>query len=107
MSTIRIKRSNEHANRLRDIKILLDGVEIGRIANSETKDFKITSGNHLLQAKIDWCTSNMVELTVSANDLSIFNLDSFAKHTSLGIFSTIYFITFGAKKYLHLTKAST
>ncbi|MBN1969717.1 MAG: hypothetical protein JXR48_07815 [Candidatus Delongbacteria bacterium] len=57
MATIRIKRTNEYSNRMRDYKIFIDEQEVGIIANGETKDFSTTNGKHTVRAKIDWCSS--------------------------------------------------
>lgn len=104
MSIIKITRSDEYANRLRNIRIILDGTELGTIGNAETKDFDIKPGNHLLQAKIDWCSSNKVEFNISGNETISFGMESFARQNPLGIAATIYYITFGASKYLTLTE---
>jgi hypothetical protein len=106
MAIVRIIRSNEYANRLRDIKIFLDGTELGKIGNAQTKDFEVMSGDHMLQAKIDWCSSNKVTFSISDNEIISFNMDSFAKHNSIGILATIYYITFGANRYLNLKEVT-
>ena len=100
MPSLKITRSNEYANRIRDIKIFLDGTLLGRISNGETKDFEITAGDHLRQAKIDWCTNNKVTFNIGGDRAKNFYLDSFANHNSIGIFATICYATFGANKYL-------
>lgn len=106
MATLKMKRSNEYANRLRDIKIFLDGKEVGKIGNAETKDFQLVAGNHLLQAKIDWCTSNKVAFTISENETKNFNITSFAKHNFLGIFASVYYVFLRPTKYLTIEEIS-
>ena len=54
MPQLQITRINEYTNRLRNVKLCLDGNEIGLIKNNETVNFTIPSGSHLLKAKIDW-----------------------------------------------------
>lgn len=102
MATIRITRHNEYANKIRKIKILIDGNEYDSIANGESKEIHVIEGRHTLQAKIDWCSSNILTFDISDNDFKNFDLTSFAKHNSLGSFAAIYYITFGASKYLNL-----
>lgn len=102
MATLRITRTSEYANRLRKIRLVLDNKELSLIANGETKDFEITAGVHTLQAKIDWCSSNRLTFTVAESGIKSFDLSSFAKKSTLGIFSAIYYITFGAGKYLNI-----
>jgi hypothetical protein len=102
MAILKITRSDEYTNRIRPIKIFLDGILIGKIGNAETKEFELMHGTHLLQAKIDWCSSNKLTFTVAENGVTNFYLDSFAKHSSLGTLATIYYISFGANKFLNL-----
>lgn len=102
MAIIEINRSSEYSNRLRKIKLFLDGKQLGVIANGETISFETNAGTHKLQAKIDWCTSNTIDLTITGNEKRSFDLTSFARHSSLGVFAAIYYITFGAGKYLNL-----
>jgi len=102
MATIQITRSSEYTNRLRKIRLVLDNKELDSISNGETKNFIVSAGSHTLQAKIDWCTSNKITFTLGENDTRSFDLASFAKTSSLGIFAAIYYITFGSGKYLDL-----
>ena len=106
MATLKIIRQSEYANRFRNIKILFDDKELCRISNAETQVFEIAEGVHTLHAKIDWCTSNKISFSVSQNQSKGFQLSSFAKHNPLGVFAAIYYITFGANKYLKLEEES-
>jgi hypothetical protein len=72
MATIRLKRTSEYNNRMRDYKIFIDGQQIGTIANGETKDFPVTVGQHIVTAKVDWCSSP--DLSVDINDNQTKNL---------------------------------
>ena len=72
MPTIRLKRTSEYNNRMRDYKIFIDGQQIGTIANGETKDFPTTVGQHIVTAKVDWCSSP--DISVDINDNQTKNL---------------------------------
>ena len=102
MPTLQITRSSEYTNRLRSIKLFLDDKELGPVKNGETVLFEIAAGNHLLKAKIDWCSSNIIALHIKENEAKKFNLSSFAKNNPLGILAAIYYISIGANKYLNL-----
>jgi len=102
MTTLRLTRSNEYANRRRSIKILIDGKEAGKVDNGETKNFEVESGSHTVQAKIDWCSSRKVNFDISDNETRLFALNSFANGNILALFMTSYYITFGANRYLKL-----
>ena len=104
MATLEIFRSSEYANRLRNIRIYLNDEKIDVIANGKTRSLNITEGNYTLQAKIDWCKSNKIFFKIGKNETKQFDLSSFAKHNPLGIFASIYYVSFGAGKYLNLTE---
>jgi len=57
MAKIKLQRTSENKNRLRDYQIYIDGQKIGTIANGETKEFETNNGQHSLVAKIDWSSS--------------------------------------------------
>ncbi len=106
MPTLIINRSSEYTNRLRAIKIIVDGKEIDTIKNGETKRFDLPEGDHQVQAKIDWCTSNVVQFRISEGNIKTFNLTSFAKHSRFGIWSAAYYISFAPNKYLRLEEGT-
>jgi hypothetical protein len=107
MATIRISRVNEYVNRVRKIKLLIDGVEFNTISNGETKDLEIPVGAHTIQAKIDWCSSNKLTVNISENTTKEIELSSYATNKPLGSFAALYYITFGANKYLNLKEQTT
>jgi hypothetical protein len=51
---------------MRAYKIYIDGVYRGKIKRNATKDFEVGNGTHVVVAKMDWCRSN--KLCVSVND---------------------------------------
>lgn len=67
MATVRLKRTSEFNNRMRDFKIFIDGQQVGTIANGETKDFPTTVGQHIVTAKIDWCSSPDISVDIDDN----------------------------------------
>jgi len=56
-ASITLSRGTGYADRLRSYRVMLDGKEIGRIGNGETKSFPVGPGQHELVVKIDWCSS--------------------------------------------------
>jgi hypothetical protein len=62
MATIKIQRTNECNNRMRDYKFFIDGKQVGTIANGETKEFVTVSGQHIVNAKIDCCSSQDISI---------------------------------------------
>lgn len=131
MSTIRIQRSSEYNNRLRDYKIFIDGQQAGIIANGETKEFATTDGPHTITAKIDWCSSPDISIKISNSETKQLKVGGFnngnwfmplaggiiALHFLLRMtlhidyviyfvipvfFILMYYLTIGRKKYLTL-----
>lgn len=135
MSTIRIKRTDEYINRMRTYMILIDGQQVGTIANGETKDFTTTAGQHTVTAKIDWCSSPVVLMDMNDHQIESFKVGGFKNsqllmpiglglivlHFILSQFadfeytillvapfllSLAYYLTIGSKKYLTLEKTN-
>jgi hypothetical protein len=100
MATIRIKRTSEYINLLRDYKIFIDGQQVGTIANGEIKDFPTTVGQHIVTAKIDWCSSPDVSIDVKENQT--INLNVYGLKTLNGFLLLMYYLTKGKNKYLTL-----
>ncbi len=131
MATIRLKRTSEYNNRMRDYKIFIDGQQVGTIANGETKDFPATEGQHTVTAKIDWCSSPNISVDINDNQTKNLKVGGFrygqilmpiglvliALHFILSKFADfeytiflvaplflllVYYLTIGRKKYLTL-----
>ena len=96
MTKIIINRASEYSNKVRNIKILLDGTEIGKIKDGESKTFPIQPGKHQLKAKIDWCSSNEITLNILEGKVKKISLNGTNPLLSL------YYITFGMNKYLNI-----
>lgn len=95
MAKLIIKRTSEWNNRMRDIGIYLDGEKIGVIGNGETKEFEIVPGEHKLKTKIDWCSSETLNIELYENEsqkikLSGFKLGKWLMPVAL-IISIVYF----------------
>ena len=99
MPQITINRVSGYSNKLRKIKLFLDGVEIDQIRDGESKTFSISTGTHKLRAKIDWCQSNEIEFDISEGEIKIWNLKG--TNPLLGL----YYITFGRSNYLKLEQS--
>jgi len=135
MASIRLKRTSEYNNRMRDYKIFIDGQQVGTIANGESKDFPTTVGQHIVTAKLDWCSSPNISVNINDNQTKNLKVEGFKNgqflmpiglglivlHFILSKFAdfdyTIYFVaplfllrvyyfTIGRKKYLTLDKVN-
>jgi hypothetical protein len=102
MAGIQLTRSNEHVNRLRAINIYAGNKKIGDIKNGELEHFVLPAGKCILQARIDWCTSNKLMISPIEHQPINIELTSFANGSRPGGFSALYHITFGMNKFLKL-----
>ena len=71
MATIKIRRTNDYINVMRDYRLFIDNQKIGTISNGQTKDFEIPAGRHSLIAKIDWCRSQELFFEINNNETKI------------------------------------
>jgi hypothetical protein len=61
-ATLRVNRvATLWRDRLRKYKVLLDGEEVGEIANGETAEFPVSPGHHRVRMAIAWTGSPEVE----------------------------------------------
>jgi hypothetical protein len=60
VSTLIVRRDKGYADRIRKYRILLDGVEIGRLAEGAELCHEISEGPHVAEARIDWCGSQLL-----------------------------------------------
>lgn len=98
MATIKIRRSSEYINKMRTIKILVDGKEIGSIADGETKEFTTPEGQHKIEAKIDWCGSPELSFNIKDTEIKYLTVSGYKNSTLIIsaalILSVIHFVLF-------------
>lgn len=131
MARIVIVRSNEYINRFCSFSLYLNGQKLGDIFNDEKEEFEIPEGDHELVAKINWCSSPVINFTINGSDTQTFNVGDFKHnkviltmipslvllhivmnvffHTQLSIFFIlplflllVFYISIGRKQYLIL-----
>lgn len=79
-----ISRKSEWVNRARGYKILIDGTEVGKLANGGSEEFQVMPGIHKVQSKINWCTSPELELEVKENETKFLKTGSVMKFYKIG-----------------------
>ena len=62
---IQRSRSLSGSDAFRAYKIFIDGKKMEEIKSGETKSLKLEIGTHILQLKIDWCTSKEVSFSIT------------------------------------------
>ena len=136
MPKVVLNRTSEYINRFRNYSIYIDGKKVGTIANGETKEFNVSSGQHSLVSKIDWCSSPTMTFNISDNEIKNFNVGGFKNAKWVmpaalimivlsyvvnymygfeyliylvvpAFLLLVYFLTVGRKRYLILTQTKT
>ncbi|RXP52474.1 hypothetical protein EC396_11230 [Lutibacter sp. HS1-25] len=96
MTKLILKRNSEWNNKLRDYGIYIDDKKIGTIANGETKEFDLDSGNYNINGKIDWCKSPKINFEITENDSKEFEISGYKYGRLISIisafFALIYFL---------------
>lgn len=68
MSVLRIVRTPSAADQARGYKVILDGKNVGEVANGHTKTLAVNPGKHELSLKVDWRGSNTLAVTVGKDE---------------------------------------
>ena len=70
MNQLVIERQSEWYNRFKNVRLFVDGTKVGVVKNGEKKVLNVEEGSHIIQAKVDWCGSNKLNVEVN-KDLHI------------------------------------
>jgi L-asparagine transporter-like permease len=68
MAKLIIKRANEYGNAARKYGVYIDDQKAGTISNNDTESYDLAAGSHTLYAKIDWCYSQVLTVTLSEGE---------------------------------------
>ena len=64
MSKLRFRRPTFYPDRLRKYQLFIDGLQVGEISAGSQVEIPTAAGRHEIMAKIDWCSSNMLQVEV-------------------------------------------
>jgi len=67
-STLCVYRNREWSGLLRGVRLILDGVEVGRLRPGRSLTVRVAPGPHRLQARQDWAFSEELSLCVSEEE---------------------------------------
>ena len=59
-----VKRPSQYADMVRRYRLYIDGRRVGTIKRSEELAFELPAGEHEIVARIDWCRSNFLSVTM-------------------------------------------
>jgi hypothetical protein len=69
LAIVKIIRDSGYADHLRAYDVVLDGNKVGEIGNGEAREFRVSSGQHDLSLRIDWCGSKVIRFTAAEGDV--------------------------------------
>ena len=101
-SIIRVTRTTSYADRLRAYRIIVDGVERGRLSAGESIEIPVTASQHSVVAKVDWCGSPTVTLDMKSS--STVTLECESNLRGMRIFFAFAYILFFRNQYLTLVQ---
>ena len=104
MPSISVSRDSGYVDRIRAYRVVVDGREVGRLRNGETKTFSVESGTHELRIKIDWCCSHTIRFTLAANQTSAFECGSALRGAK--VLLVLFYPLFAWNKYVWLRPVS-
>ena len=101
-SIIRVTRTPSWIDRLRDYRIVVDGVERGRLKAGSAVDILVAAGPHTVVAKIDWCGSPIAN--VSTESAAATTLDCASNLQGFRVLLAVIYVLFLRNQYLTLTQ---
>lgn len=92
-------------DRLRPYRVIIDDQKIGAIKPGETEVFSFPPGSHQLQLKIDWASSEKLQVDLGDDDQVKFVCTPRVKEDGVTMvigLKMIYWLTFGCRRYIDL-----
>lgn len=108
MAEIVLKRPTGYrVDRRRSYRVFIDGEKVGTIDAGNTEVFSVTAGQHDLQVKVDWATSEKAQVEVEDGDQVEFVCGPQITDNDISLktgFRTLYSMTLGRKRYIDLRR---
>lgn len=85
MARVTIKRSSEWLHKLRNVHVIVDGVDFATLKNGERKVINLPEGKHHIQAKMSWFGSRKLDFKLTNGGYTSFYVKGYkhAKYTSM------------------------
>ena len=97
--TLTVRRDKGYADKIRKYSILLDGSEIGQLAEGTVLRQDISEGPHVVEARIDWCGSQPLEFDAVAGDQVVVVRSALS---GWRVVLALWYVTFNRRGYLLL-----
>lgn len=99
---LQIARIAQYANKVRKIKIYINGRLADTIKEKETKSFELDAGVHKVYVKIDWCATKPLEIDLKEGERLSLELGCTVQGWKI-LFAS-FLILFNPSNYLYLKK---
>ncbi len=99
MPTLTVRRDRGWADCFRAYRVLVDGIEIGKLPPGGTLHHEISNDAHVVEAKIDWCGSSPLALEASENDRTVVVRSALR---GFRLFLALLYVTAERDRYLRL-----
>lgn len=102
MASVEVQRdSGGFSDYLRSYEVVVDEAVVGRLGPGESRAFDVAPGSHEIFLKIDWCRSERVDVHLTAGQTVRFRCRPRAN-----LFTDLYWITLGRRRYIRLTQVT-
>lgn len=71
-------------NRNRGVKVFIDQIEKGKIANGDSEEYMVDPGEHTMQCKVYWCSSPALNIDIKEGETKYLQLKSAMKYYGIG-----------------------
>lgn len=99
MPTLTVLRDKGWVDKLRKYRIMLDGVEIGKLGEGAALHKQLTDGPHVIDAKIDWCGSQPLRIEAQSEDKTVLVRSALR---GWRVLLAVFYVIFNRRGYLIL-----
>jgi len=68
VTTVIIRRGNDPMGRMRRMRVEIDGSTAAHLSVNSSESLDISSGNHILRARMDWQSSKPLRVALSTDE---------------------------------------
>lgn len=77
MATLRFRRTaNRFPDWFRKYALLVDGEQVGKVGRAGEVEVGVAPGRHAILAKVDWCSSNTLEVEIGVGEVRTIEVGS-------------------------------
>jgi len=100
MAALRIRRPIQFADLIRKYRLFVDDVQMGEIRPDSEIEIQVTPGTHCVLARIDWCSSNSLQIEIEQGQ--VFDLEVGSNIRGWRMYIGFIYVFFLRSQYLYL-----